>query len=147
MSLYDFLSQAKIRQEEDTRMINYGYSKIVDEPYESVLERIKEELQKEGFGILTSIDVREKFKEKLGIDFKKYIILGACNPPSAHEAIKCEENIGLMLPCNVVVYDKDGKTGVSIIKPTIAMQMIDNKRLGEIATTIEQKLKKVFRTI
>jgi uncharacterized protein (DUF302 family) len=128
-------------------MIIYGYSKIIDEPFESVLKRTKEELQKEGFGILTSIDVREKFKEKLGIDYKKYIILGACNPPSAHKAIQCEENIGLMLPCNVVVYDKDGKTGVSIIKPTIAMQMIDNQKLGEIATDIEQKLKKVFEAI
>ena len=128
-------------------MINYGFSKIIDEPFESVLKRIREELQKEGFGILTSIDVREKFKEKLGIDFKKYIILGACNPPSAHKAIQYEENIGLMLPCNVVVYDKDGKTGVSIIKPTIAMQMIDNQKLGEIATTIEQKLRKVFEKI
>jgi uncharacterized protein (DUF302 family) len=128
-------------------MINYGYSKVINEPFENVLQRTKEELHKEGFGILSTIDVREKFKEKLGIDFNKYIILGACNPPSAHKAIQYEENIGLMLPCNVIVYDKDGKTGVSIIKPTTAMQMIDNEQLDEVASHIEEKLKKVFVAI
>ncbi len=128
-------------------MINYGFSKVISEPFENVLERIKEELQKEGFGILTSIDLKEKFKEKLEIDFKRYIILGACNPSSAHKALQFEEDIGLMLPCNVIVYEKDGKTGVSIVKPTVAMQMIDNEPLNEIANHIEGKLKKVFEAI
>ena len=128
-------------------MINYGFSKVISESFENVLERIKEELQKEGFGILTSIDLKEKFKEKLEIDFKKYIILGACNPPSAHKALQFEEDIGLMLPCNVIVYEKDGKTGVSIVKPTVAMQMIDNEPLNEIANHIEGKLRKVFEAI
>ncbi len=128
-------------------MINYGFEKTVDKPFETVLEITKDELQKEGFGILTTIDVQEKFREKLGIDFQKYIILGACNPPSAHKAIQSEENIGLMLPCNVVVYEKDGKTAVAVIKPTVAMQMVQNKNLEEIAVTIEQKLKRVFETI
>jgi uncharacterized protein (DUF302 family) len=128
-------------------MITYGFSKVISETYENVLERMKEELQKEGFGILTSIDLKDKFKEKLEIDFKKYIILGACNPPSAYKALQFEEDIGLMLPCNVIVYEKDGKTGVSIIKPTIAMQMIDNEQLSEIANHVEQKLKKVFEAI
>lgn len=128
-------------------MINYGFSKVISEPFENVLERIKEELQKEGFGILTSIDLKEKFKEKLKIDFKRYIILGACNPSSAHKALQFEEDIGLMLPCNVIVYEKDGKTGVSIVKPTVAMQMINNEPLNEIANHIEGKLKKVFEAI
>ncbi|UCB46777.1 MAG: DUF302 domain-containing protein, partial [Spirochaetota bacterium] len=103
--------------------------------------------QNEGFGILSSIDVSEKFKEKLDVDFKKYVILGACNPPSAYNAIQIEENIGLMLPCNVIVYEKDGKTVISIIKPTMAMKMINNEQLGKIAEHIEQKLKKVFDSI
>jgi uncharacterized protein (DUF302 family) len=91
--------------------------------------------------------VKEKFKEKLGLDFKKYIILGACNPSSAHRAIQTEENIGLLLPCNVVVYEKDGKTAIAIIKPAAAMQMIDNVNLHEIAEDIEQKLKNVFEAL
>ena len=128
-------------------MINYGFSKVISEPFENVLERIKEELQKEGFGILTSIDLKEKFKEKLEIDFKNYIILGACNPSFAHKALQFEEDIGLMLPCNVIVYEKDGNTGVSIVKPTVAMQMIDNEPLNEIANHIEGKLRKVFEAM
>ena len=125
-------------------MLNYGFTKIIDQPFESVIEKVTEELKKEGFGILTTIDVKEKFKEKLGLDFKKYIILGACNPSSAHKAIQTEENIGLLLPCNVVVYEKDGKTAIAIIKPAAAMQMIENVNLHEIAEDIEQKLKNVF---
>ena len=128
-------------------MINYGFVKTINEPFDDVLERTKEKLQKEGFGILFSIDVSEKFKEKLDVDFKKYVILGACNPPSAYNAIQIEENIGLMLPCNVIMYEKDEKTVISIIKPTMAMQMINNEQLGEIAEHIEQKLKKVFDSI
>jgi uncharacterized protein (DUF302 family) len=128
-------------------MLKYGFTKIVDETFVSVLERTKLELQKEGFGVLTSIDVREKFKEKLGIDFRKYVILGACNPPFAHQAITIEENIGLMLPCNVIVYEKDGKTAVSMIKPTVAMSMIQDERLLEVARKVELKLKKVFESI
>jgi len=128
-------------------MITYGFTKIIDRPFETVLETTKDELQKEGFGILTTIDLQEKFKEKLGIDFQKYVILGACNPPSAHKAIQSEKNIGLMLPCNVVVYEKEGKTAVAVIKPTVAMQMVENENHEEIAVTIEQKLKRVFEAI
>ena len=92
-------------------MINYGFTKELDAPFERVRESAIEELKKEGFGILTEIDVRAKFKEKLGIEFRKYVILGACNPPNAHKAILAEENVGLMLPCNVIVYEKGGKNG------------------------------------
>lgn len=128
-------------------MISYGFIKTVHQPFDEVVEKATNELKAEGFGILTKIDVREKFNEKLGIDFKNYVILGACNPPSAHRAIQSEENIGLMLPCNVIVYEKEGKTAISIIRPTVAMQMIENQYLAEIAKNIEQKLKKVFETI
>ena len=128
-------------------MINYGFTKEIDASFEDTLDNVSNELEKEGFGILTKINIAEKFKEKLGIDFKKYIILGACNPPSAHKAILVEENIGLMLPCNVVIYEKQDKTVVSIIKPTVAMKMVANVELAEIAATIEKKLKNVFDAI
>jgi uncharacterized protein (DUF302 family) len=128
-------------------MINYGFTKEIDTSFEETVDNATNELKKEGFGILTQINVTEKFKEKLGIDFKKYIILGACNPPSAHKAILVEENIGLMLPCNVVIYERQEKTVVSMIKPTVAMKMIGNVELERIATTIEKKLKKVFDAI
>jgi uncharacterized protein (DUF302 family) len=128
-------------------MIPYGFIKELDVPYEKVVELVTEALKKEGFGILTEINIQEKFKEKLGIDFKKYIILGACNPPSAHTAILAEENIGLMLPCNVIVYEKGGKTVLSIIKPMIAMQMVNNNKLKVIAEHIESKLKNVFNAV
>jgi uncharacterized protein (DUF302 family) len=126
---------------------DYGFIKTVDKPFEDVLGIVKNELKKEGFGILSTIDVREKFKEKLGIDFTGYTIFGACHPPSAYEAIKNEENIGLMLPCNVVVYERKDKVAVGVIKPTVAMQMIENDGLAEIAQKIEQKLKRVFDAV
>ena len=128
-------------------MINYGFTKELNLPFEEVIEIITEELAKEGFGVLTKIDVKEKFKEKIGIDFKKYVILGACNPPSAHRAILAEENIGLMLPCNVVIYERGNNTVISIIKPTVAMEMINNENLRQIAAMVETKLKKVFDSI
>lgn len=128
-------------------MIDYGFTKEIDTSFEATVENVTNELKKEEFGILTQINVTEKFEEKLGIDFKKYIILGACNPPSAHKAILAEENIGLMLPCNVVIYEKQDKTVVSIIKPTVAMKMVANVDLAEIAATIEKKLKNVFDAI
>ena len=128
-------------------MINYGFTKEVDMSFEEVIEIVTEELKKEGFGVLTMIDVKEKFKEKLGIDFKKYVILGACNPSSAHKAILAEENIGLMLPCNVIIYEKENKTEISIIKPTVAMSMVNNETLNEIAKKIEKKLENVIDAI
>jgi uncharacterized protein (DUF302 family) len=128
-------------------MINYGFTRELQMPYETVIEKVTAELKKEGFGILTEIDVRAKLKEKLGIDFKRYIILGACNPPNAYKAILAEENIGLMLPCNVIVYEKDGKTILSVIRPTVAMQMIENDRLRKLAEEVERQLKKVFDSV
>jgi len=86
-------------------------------------------------------------KEKLGLDMRKYIILGACSPPNAYKAILAEENIGLMLPCNVIVYEKGSKTVLSVIRPTIAMQMIDNQELPKLAEVVEGQLKKVFDAI
>jgi uncharacterized protein (DUF302 family) len=128
-------------------MISYGFRKEIGLPFEKAEEVVTEELKKEGFGILTRIDVREKFKEKLGIEFRNYVILGACNPPYAHKAILAEEDIGLMLPCNVVIYEKEGKTILSIIKPSTAIGMIENEALMPIAQEVESKLKQVFDSI
>ena len=128
-------------------MIQYGFTKELNIPYETVLELVRETLKIEEFGILTEIDVREKMKEKLGIDMRKYIILGACYPPNAYKAILAEENIGLMLPCNVIVYEKGSKTVLSIIRPMVAMQMIDNMELQKLAETVEEQLKKTFDAI
>jgi uncharacterized protein (DUF302 family) len=128
-------------------MINYGFTKELDIPYETVIELVRVALNKEGFGVLAEIDIQQKMKEKLGLDMNKYIILGACNPPNAYKAILTEENIGLMLPCNIIVYEKDSKTVLSVIRPTIAMQMIDNVQLKEAAGAVEGQLKNVFDAI
>lgn len=128
-------------------MIKYGFTRELALPYEKVLALVKEALQKEGFGILTEIDVKEKIKEKLGVDFRKYIILGACNPPYAYSAIRAEEYIGLLLPCNVVVSENNGGSVLSIIRPTVAMEMTDNPELMKIASEVEIKLKRVFDAV
>ncbi len=125
-------------------MLKYGFTKVLTISFYKAIDKVTNELEKEGFGILTRIDVKEKFKEKLGIEFTKYVILGACNPSSAHEAIQAEENIGLMLPCNVIVYEKENHTIVSIIRPKTAMGMIDNEDLKKVGERIENKLKKVI---
>lgn len=128
-------------------MINYGFTRELDIPYKIVIEMAIAALKQEGFGILTEINIMEKMKDKLGIDARNYIILGACNPPNAYKAILAEENIGLMLPCNVIVYEKGEKTVLSVIRPTVAMQMIDNMELHKLAETIEGQLKKAFDAI
>jgi uncharacterized protein (DUF302 family) len=128
-------------------MINYGFTKELNKPYEAVIEAVTEALKKEGFGILTEINIKEKLKEKLGVEFRKYIILGACSPANAYKSLQVEENIGLMLPCNVIVYEKDGKTVLSVIKPATAMQMIDNAELKKIAEHVENQLKQAFEIV
>ena len=144
-----FRNQREVKQftEEGTGMINYGFTKELNIPYGKVVELVRNSLKKEEFGILTEIDVQGKMKEKLGIDMKKYIILGACNPPNAYKAILAEENIGLMLPCNIIVYEKSGKTVLSVIRPTVAMQIVDNLELQKAAQAVEEQLKKAFDAI
>jgi uncharacterized protein (DUF302 family) len=128
-------------------MISYGFKKEVDLTFDRAMEVVTEEMKKRGFGVLTKIDLKEKFKEKLDIEFPNYVILGACNPPLAHKAVLAEEDVGLLLPCNVIVYDKEGKTVVAIIRPSTAMGMIGNEALKQIATQVEAKLKEVFDSI
>ena len=128
-------------------MNEYGFVKELSIPFENAIEKVTEELKREGFGILTTIDLKEKFREKLNINFKKYVILGACNPTFAHKSLLAEENIGLFLPCNVIVYEKGDKTVVGIIKPLAAMGMISNDELRDIAERVETKLKKVSEAL
>jgi len=128
-------------------MVNYGFTKELNIPYGTAIERVKDALKKEGFGVLTEIDVQKKMKEKLDVDMSKYIILAACNPANAYRAILTEENIGLMLPCNVIVYEKGGKTMLSFIRPTVAMQMVDNAELQKVSEEVEGKLKKAFDAV
>ncbi len=128
-------------------MIRYGFKKTLNRPYEEVVADVTEALKKEGFGILTEINIKEKLKEKSGVDFNKYVILGACNPPNAYRALQAEPDIGLMLPCNVIVYEYGGKTVLGVIKPTVAMQMIGNKALAQTAVEVEGLLKKVFDSV
>lgn len=126
----------------------YGFTKVVNLGYQEAIEKVTEELNKEGFGILTEIDVKETLKKKLDVDFKPYKILGACNPPFAHEALKSEEQIGLMLPCNVIVYvNEQTETVVAAINPIASMQAVKNDRLGEVAETIQSKLKEVIERL
>lgn len=125
----------------------YGYKKPIRATYEEAVIRTKAELKKEGFGVLTEIDVKATLKEKLGVEHDKYIILGACNPSFAYKALQTEKEIGLLLPCNVIVYEDQGKTFVSAILPTVAMNMIGNPELKDIAKQVESKLKKVIDNI
>ena len=127
--------------------MEYGFSKIVDQPFEETVEKVTEELKKVGFGVLTEIDVKDTMKKKLNVDFKKYKILGACNPPIAHKALQIEEELGLLLPCNVIIYEKDGKTAVSVFNPMIMSQLIDNKDMLAIAEEVKIKLMTVLDSI
>jgi uncharacterized protein (DUF302 family) len=123
----------------------YSFDKKLEISFEKAVARVTEELKKEGFGILTEIDVKETLKKKLNVDFQKYTILGACNPPFAYQALQAEEKIGLMLPCNVVVRETpDGKIEVSAIDPVASMLAIKNPGLQEVAEQVRAKLKKVI---
>lgn len=125
--------------------MSYHFSKIAEGNFESVIARVTEELKKEGFGVLTEIDVKETLKKKLDVDFRKYRILGACNPSFAHQALKAEDKIGVMLPCNVVVQEhENGKVEVSAIDPVASMMAVENDNLTGIAGQVREKLKKVI---
>lgn len=128
--------------------MNYYFTKTIDADFEEAISKVTEELKKEGFGILTEIDVKDTFKKKLDIDFKKYRILGACNPHFAYEALKAEEKIGTMLPCNVIVQEhEDGKVEVSAVDPVASMMAIKNDSLRSIATEIREKLRRVIANL
>lgn len=120
---------------------HYGYSRIVNLTYEEALSKVTATLKEQGFGILTEIDIQATLEEKLGVESRPYKILGACNPPFAHRALQAEEEIGLLLPCNVIVYiNGAGETVVSALDPVVAMQVVNNPALAEVAEAVREKL-------
>ena len=127
--------------------MQYGFSKTTDYTFSQAIEKVTDELKKEGFGILTTIDVKETLKNKINVDFKNYTILGACNPPIAHKALQTEEELGLLLPCNVVVYEKDNKIVVSIFDPMMMTKVIDNDKMISIASEVKEKLQRVLEAV
>lgn len=128
--------------------MTYYFAKEIDLDFDEAITRVTEELKKEGFGVLTEIDVKATLKMKLDVDFRNYRILGACNPPFAHQALLAEPQIGLMLPCNVVVQEGEpGRTRVSAIDPIASMQAVENDSLGAVAEQVRAKLQKVIENI
>ena len=126
----------------------YYFSTLTDLSYEDAIAKTTEELKKEGFGVLTQIDVKTTLKNKIDVDFPRYIILGACNPVFAHKALESEPHIGTMLPCNVVVRENDqGQTEVFAVDPIASMSGVENAALGSIAQEVQQKLKTVIENI
>lgn len=128
--------------------MSYHISKTVDYNFDKAIERATEELKKEGFGVLTEIDVKETLKKKIDVDFRKYKILGACNPHFAYKALSAEDKIGTMLPCNVIVQEhEDGKVEVSAVNPAASMMSVKNEGLSGIAIEVQEKLARVIENI
>lgn len=125
--------------------MSYYFSKVVNEDFDEAIEKVTGKLKEEGFGVLTEIDVKATLKKKLDVDFKKYKILGACNPPFAYKALQAEDKIGIMLPCNVVIEENnDGKVEISAVDPVASMMAVKNESLGSVAEEVRNKLKKVI---
>ena len=128
--------------------MSYYFSKTLASSFDEAVSKVTEELKKEGFGILTEIDVKETLKKKLDVDFRKYKILGACNPSFAFQALQVEDKIGTMLPCNVIVQEHaDGAVEVSAVDPIASMQAVENPQLSDIATQIQSMLQAVIKRL
>jgi uncharacterized protein (DUF302 family) len=128
--------------------MSYHFSKIVSVPFDEAIEQVTEALKKNGFGILSTIDVKTTLKNKIDVDFRPYTILGACNPQFAYQALQSEDKIGTMLPCNVVVQQTDdGRVEVSAVDPVASMQAIENPALGGIAKQVQGLLKGVIENL
>ncbi|HMM41584.1 MAG TPA: DUF302 domain-containing protein [Thermomicrobiales bacterium] len=126
----------------------YGFGVTVDLPYDEAIERTKAALKEEGFGVLTEIDVRKTLKEKIDADFEPYIILGACNPGLAHRALLAEHEIGLLLPCNVIVHDDgDGRSKVSVMDPNAAMGLVESDAVAAVAAEAREKLQRALEAL
>ena len=125
--------------------MDYYFTKTLSTSFDEAIQRVTDALKTEGFGIISEINMHDKFKEKLGVDFKKYRILGACNPGYAYKAVQMEEKIGAMLPCNIIVIDKEnGTTEVSAVNPIASMMAIHNPALEPVASEVTDKLRKVI---
>jgi uncharacterized protein (DUF302 family) len=128
--------------------MSYYISKTIDVPFDEAVDKVKAELKKEGFGVLTEIDVRKTLKEKLNVEFRNYRILGSCNPPFAYNALLAEDKIGLMLPCNVIVQEAaDGRVEVAAIDPIASMQAVQNPALEPIGLEVRAKLRQVVASL
>ena len=127
--------------------MKYGFTKTTNYTFAQAIEKVTEELKKEGFGILSTIDVKDTLKKKIDVDFKKYTILGACNPKLAHGALQVEEELGLLLPCNVIVYEKNDKTVVSIFDPRVMTLVIENPEMKPVAEEVKNKLQRVLESV
>lgn len=126
----------------------YGLGRTVHYDYDTAIERVKDELQKEGFGVLTTIDVQATLKDRLGVDFRRYIILGACNPNLAHRALSAETELGLLLPCNVIVYEQDdGQVKVAAMNPLAALGIVDNDDIMSVAQTAQGHLEQALNRL
>lgn len=128
-------------------MADYGMSKQLDVSYEDAVARVTEALKAEGFGVLTEIDVKATFKKKLDTDFRKYVILGACNPNLAHTALNTEIEIGMLLPCNVIVYEEDGGSVVSIADPIEMLGVSENDALDSVAEEARTRLRRALESL
>uniref|UniRef100_A0A7C5VVR3 DUF302 domain-containing protein n=1 Tax=Thermomicrobium roseum TaxID=500 RepID=A0A7C5VVR3_THERO len=125
----------------------YGFGVDLEKPFDEVLTKVQEVLKTEGFGVLTTIDVKETLRQKLGLDMERYVILGACNPPFAHRALETEREVGLLLPCNVVVREVDGKTRVEIADPKAMLGIVGNPALDELAAEARTRLQRALQTL
>lgn len=132
--------------EQSTR---YGISTTVDLEYAQAVERTKEELAEEGFGVLSEIDIAATLKNKLDVDFRPYVILGACNPPLAHRALGAERDLGLLLPCNVIVYaaDEEGRSVVAAMDPEAALELTGNPEVRDVAREVKARLGRVLEAV
>lgn len=122
----------------------YGYARSLNLPFPEAVERARAALKAEGFGVLCEIDIKDKLREKLGVDFRNYVILGACNPPFAYQALQRELNIGLLLPCNVVVYEQEGRAVVAAIDAMKMLSVVDNPALDATAEQVNAALRRVI---
>jgi uncharacterized protein (DUF302 family) len=123
----------------------YAFTTVLNTSYEDAISKVTDALKEEGFGVLTEIDVKATLKKKLGVDFRKYVILGACNPPYAHRTLQADLDVGLLLPCNVIVYETDDKKAyISAINPVSALEVIKNEGLRKIASEVSKKLERVI---
>ena len=128
--------------------MKYYINKTINTDFETAIIRVTEALKKEGFGVISDIDIQEKLKEKLNVDFRKYRILGACNPPIAFKALGSEDKIGTMLPCNVIVQEiGNNKIEVAAVDPIASMQAIENEKLGPIASQVKASLERVIDSL
>jgi uncharacterized protein (DUF302 family) len=127
--------------------MKYGFTKRTVLSFENAITKVTEELKKEGFGVLTTIDVQETMKKKLDLDFPKYVILGACNPPFAYEALQAEEELGLLLPCNLIVYEKEGKTNVAAFDPMVMTKIVGNSAILRVVQEMKARLERVIAAV